>query len=147
MLAFDLYVIASRVPDTDIVHRVQARMELTNVGRMAATVRSAAVRGPWSSSFTETDITQGGFPVLQPTEFQVSNGINFVAPDATVQAALQRKPREDFVAEEIYKSLQVKDETLVRGRVRRGDNHPFTSARKTIIIYQDEPWPGPRPAK
>jgi hypothetical protein len=84
---------------------------------------------------------------LQPTEFQVSNSIDFVAPDATVQAALQREPREDRIAEEIYKSLQVKEETLVRGRVRRGDNHPFTSARKTIIVYQDEPWPGPRAAE
>jgi hypothetical protein len=39
------------------VYRVEARMEVTNVGRMAATVRSVAVRGPRSSSFTETDIT------------------------------------------------------------------------------------------
>jgi hypothetical protein len=147
VLAFDLYVIASRVPGTDIVHRVHVRMEVTNVGRMAATVRSAAVQGPWSSSPTETDITQDGFPVLQPTEFQVSNGIDFAAPDATVQAALQRKPREDFVAEDIYKPLQVKDQTLVRGRVRRGDDHLFTSARKTLVIYNDEPWPGPGPTK
>jgi hypothetical protein len=143
LLAFDLYIIAFRVPGTDIVHRVRARMEVTNTGRMAATVRSAAVRGPWSSSYTETDIAQGGFPVLQPTEFQVSNGIDFAAPDAMVEAAQQRKPSEDRFAEEIYKSMQVKDETLVRGRVRRGDNHQFTSARKTIIVYQDEPWPVP----
>jgi hypothetical protein len=92
VLAFDLYVMAFRVPGTDVVHRVQVRMEVINVGRMAATLRNAEVQGPWSSSFTQTDITQGGSPVLQPTEFQVSNGIDFSAPDAAVQAALQRKP-------------------------------------------------------
>ena len=64
VLAFDLYVIAYRVPGTDIVHRVRVRMEVTNVGRMAATVRSAEVQGPWSPSLTETDITQGSFPIL-----------------------------------------------------------------------------------
>jgi hypothetical protein len=144
ILAFDLYIIAFRIPRTDIVHRVQVRMEVTNVGRMAATVRSAEVRGPWASSFTQTDITQGGFPVLQPTEFQVSNGVDFVAPIEVVRAALQRKPSEDAIAEEIYKSMQVKAESLVRGRVRRGDDHPFTSARKTVIVYQEESWPRPQ---
>jgi hypothetical protein len=77
----------------------------------------------------------------------VSNGIDFTAPDAMVEAAQQRKPSEDRFAEEIYKSMQVKDETLVRARVGRGDNHQFTSARKTIIVYQDEPWPGPGEGK
>ena len=115
-------------------------MEVTNIGRMAATVRSAEVQGPWSSSFTQTDITEGGFPVLQPTEFLVSNGFIFVAPVATVQAALTAKVLGDRMADEISRTLQLKDEELIRGRVRRGDNRPFTTARKTIIVYQDQSW-------
>ena len=122
-------------------------MEVTNIGRMPATVRRAELQGPWSSSYTETDITKYGFPVLEPTEFQVSDGIDFVAPQASVLAALQRVPHKDFIAEEIYQSMQVKDETLVRGRVRRGDDHPFTSARKTIIVHQEEAWPHPGQAQ
>ena len=147
LLAFDLFVIAFRQPGTEVVHRITARIEVANVGRMAVSVRAVELRGPWSPSFVLTDVTASGFPELQPTEFLVSNGIDFVAPDETVRDALKRPPPADLFAEEILKTIRTKDETLVRGRVRRGDGHTFNSARKTIVIYRDEPWPGPKSEK
>ncbi len=72
LLAFDLFVIAFRQPGTEVVHRITARIEVANVGRMAASVRAVELRGPWSPSFVLTDVTASGFPELQPTEFLVS---------------------------------------------------------------------------
>jgi hypothetical protein len=110
--------------------------------------RSAVeLRGHWSPSFVLTDVTASGFPELQPTEFLVSNRIDFVAPDETVRDALNRAPPADLFAEEILKTMRTKDETLVCGRVRRGDGHTFNNARKTIVIYRDEPWPSPKSEK
>ena len=145
VLAFDLFVIAFRQPGTEVVHRIQARIEVANVGRMAASIRAVELRGPWSSSFVSTDVTTGGFPELQPTEFLVSNGIDFTVPDETVREALGRQPPTDPFADEIMKTLMTKSETLVRGRVIRGDGHTFNNPRKTVIFYRDEPWAGSKP--
>jgi hypothetical protein len=145
LLAFDLVVIAFRQPGTEAVHRIKARIEVANVGRMAASVRAVELRGPWSPSFVSTDVTADGFPELQPTEFLVSNGIDFVAPDEIVRDPLKRSPPADPFAEEILKTMKAKDETLVRGRVSRGDGHTFNNARKTIVFYRDEPRPESKP--
>jgi hypothetical protein len=145
LLAFDLVVIAFRQPGTETVHRIKARIEVANVGRMAASVRAVELRGSWSPSFVLTDVTADGFPELQPTEFLVSDGIDFAAPDDTVRNALKRPPPADPFAEEILKTMRTRDETLVRGRVSRGDGHTFSSPRKTIVLYRDESWPGSKP--
>ena len=147
LLAFDLFVFAFRQPGTEVVHRIQARMEVANVGRMAASIRAVELRGPWSPSFVSTDVTAGGFPELQPTEFLISNGIDFIVPDKTVRDALDRQAPVDPFADEILKTMMTKGETLVRGRVSRGDGHTFNNARKTVIFYRDEPWPGSKPGQ
>lgn len=94
LLAFDLTVVAYRHLGSEVVHRVQARMEVVNVGRMPALVRSAELRGPWSDSYVLTDITQGsgGPPMLQPTEYELSNSVEFLRPDGQVREALDRPP-------------------------------------------------------
>jgi|SRR5215472_8420616 len=142
LLAFDLWIRAFRHPGTNVVHRIQVRIEVFNVGRMPATVRGVELRNPWSKSYVATDITAGGFPVLAPTEFEVSNGVEFTAPDEVVRAALNRPLPADMFADEIAKSLQPKAEALVRGRVRRGDGKLFTNARRTAVWYEHQPWPG-----
>ena len=138
LLAFELTVRVFRHPGTSVVHRVQARIEVFNIGRMAATVRAVELRGPWSKSFVATDMTAGGFPVLAPTEFELFNAVDFTAPDDIVLAALALNlpivpPHED---------VNIREEMKVRGRVRRGDGQLFTSARRLTIVYEEQPWPG-----
>lgn len=148
VLAFDLTVVAYRHPGTEVVHRIQTRMEVVNVGRMAASVRAAEMRGPWSDSYVLTDITLGtdGAPMLQPTEYEVSNGVEFLRPIHQVREALERLPPKDQFAEEILKTMRPEPETMVRGRVRRGDGKVFGTARRTLCIYREEAWPGLTPA-
>jgi hypothetical protein len=144
VLAFDLTVVAYRHPGTEAVHRIQARMEVANVGRMAASVRAAELRGPWSDSYVQTDITRGiaGAPMLQPTEYEVSDGVEFRRPASQVREALERPPPEDQFAEEILKTMRPEPETMIRGRVRRGDGKVFGTPRRTLYVYREEPWPG-----
>jgi hypothetical protein len=144
VLAFDLTVVAYRHPGTEVVHRIRTRMEVVNVGRMAASVRAAELRGPWSDSYVLTDITSGsaGASMLQPTEYEVSNGVEFLRPIHQVREALERPPSEDQFAEEILRTMRPEPETMVRGRVRRCDGKVFGTARRTLCIYREEAWPG-----
>jgi hypothetical protein len=142
-LAFDIIVDAYRLAGTNVVHRIVARMEVANVGRMDASLRAAELRGPWSASYVLTDITQGsdGPPMLQPTVGVVSDGIEFRAPDGIVRDALER-PSEDVFADAIASTLKPTPETMVRGRVQRGDGKTFDRPRRTTYTYHEEPWAG-----
>ena len=140
-LAFDLFIEAFRIPDSDVVHRMRIKIEVANVGRMAATVRQIDLRSPWPPFTREVSVMGDPLPqVLQPTAFLESESIDLIAPDEAVVAALTPAVPEDMIASEIIRALQVRAENRVRGQVRRGDNEEFRRPRRTVIEYRDASW-------
>lgn len=148
LLAFDVIVRAFRHPGTTVVHRIEVRIEVFNVGRMPATIRAVEVRDPYDlkASYVRKDTVADGFSVLAPTEFEVSGALVFIAPDDDVREALTADALE---------RAEINDETVWPGtgygygfgyysadaRVRRGDGRLFTNPRQRIYVYEDQSWP------
>lgn len=139
-LAFDLTVIAYRHPGTVAVHRLVARIEVFGDGRIPAIVRRAELRGP-GTDWIETDITRGRNPKLEPTESELSNGVEFRVPDATVQAMIDKGIPDDPFANQVIESIVADPPVEVRGRVVRGDRKTYTRPRNTHWYYMEEAWP------
>jgi hypothetical protein len=118
---------------------MRVKIEVANVGRLAAAVRWVELRSPWPPYMRDVQVISGPLPqVLEPTAFIESDFIDLVAPDVAVQAALAPAVPEDLIASEIVKSLRVRAEDRVRGSVRRGDSQQFNKPRRTIVEYRDE---------